>query len=395
MKRRKDLSVSSIYTNWVAVRNAKLAKLSKNNSNDSCKLPIINDSKDKQRLSSKSKQEYINKPKQEFSSKSKQGFFHVFVRGYNSYTLFYDNEDRVHFLLILDEEAKKRETRISAFILMDNHFHLQITTSMLSSLMSIVLSRYSRRFRKKYGLDGPVFKNPFGRSEIFSLLLAKENLLYILSNASRERMCSTHRDYIWSSYNSHPELMLLRREGMLPILGRGKYATSHLNSKDPLPTPKRGRGSLPSARLIAKSDINQVIEIDTSFMVSSFKDLQDLDYAIHTYKPLRPQLVNNQRSNSQPINNQYLNNHQINNQSNHPFNNPIHSVSCDSKSQNLPRNNNFYQITPDSEVIDLFINLLDGRKLTSLTNNERSQIIVKLKRIKKATNRQISSIMRM
>ena len=56
------------------------------------------------------------------SSGPAQSVFHVFVRGYNSYTLFYDNEDRVHFLLILDEEAKRRETRISAFILMDNHF---------------------------------------------------------------------------------------------------------------------------------------------------------------------------------------------------------------------------------------------------------------------------------
>ncbi len=376
MKRRKDLSVSSIYTNWVAVKNAKLAK---SNSNASCKLPNTNSSK----------------AKQEINSKSKQGFFHVFVRGYNSYTLFYDNEDRVHFLLILDEEAKKRETKILAFILMDNHFHLQIITSQLSSLMSIVLSRYSRRFRKKYGLEEPVFKRPFGRSEIFSLLLAKENLLYILSNASREHMCPTHRDYIWSSYNSHPEVIQLRKQGMLPLLERAKYATSYLNSKTPLPSPKRCRGSLPSARIIAKNDINQVIKVDTSFMVKYFKDLEDLDYSLHSYTPLRSQLITNQHLNYQ-IHSVSCNSRSQSLQTNNQhLNYQAHSVSCNSQSQSLRRNNNFYKNTPDSEIIDLFVNLLNGRKLTSLTSNERSQIIAKLKKTKRATNRQICSIMRM
>lgn len=81
----------------------------------------------------------------------------MFVRGYNSYTLFYDNEDRVHFLLILDQEDKKRQAKILAFILMGNHFHLQIVTFQLSILMRITLSKYSQKFNNKYGFKGPVF----------------------------------------------------------------------------------------------------------------------------------------------------------------------------------------------------------------------------------------------
>jgi len=379
MRRKKDLSISSIYTTWVAVRNAKLAKLPKNNFNVSCRRPIINDLKAKERFKGKSMLGSNNKFKQNFNcsskdavnNQSKQGVFHVFVRGYNSYTLFYDIEDRVQFLLILDEEAKKRATKISAFILMDNHFHLQVITSQLSSLMSKVLSRYSRRFRKKYELIEPVFTRPFGRSQIYSSLLVKENMLYILSNASREHMCPTHRDYFWSSYNTHPEIIQLRAKGMLPLIGKAKNRDSYLNNRTPLPIPKRCRGSLPSSRMVANNDINQIIEVDTSFMIDSFKNLQDLDYSVHNYKPLRSQLTHNQK-----------------------IDNKNHNAVCNSNSQNLRGNNNFYKTTPDSEIIDLFINLLDGRKLTSLNSNERSQIIAKLKRDKKATKRQIYSIMR-
>lgn len=363
MRGRCKLSISAIRKNWDAVQNTKKTK----------KLP-------RHTTKTLSNSSFENKAVLE------EACFHVFVRGFNSYTLFYDREDRVHFLLILDEEAKRVHARILAFILMDNHFHLQVVTAELTNLMKISLRRYSARFRLKYGINGAVFDRPFGRSQIFSLLLAKENLLYILSNASRENICATHRDYVWSSYSSHPEVIRLRLAGMLQLpmlvprleqvpnfgLGSGRLEgskkvicaqghsdCSSFNGKNCLPAPKRCRGSVPSAEVFALSDVGQLLKVDTSFMVSSFRDLEDLDYAIHSYEPLKKKLLNTQALDA-------------------PSSKQIYH----------------YNLTPYYEVIDFFMDLMDGRKFSMITDSERTQMIKTLKSEKGATRRQISSILR-
>lgn len=365
-----ELSISYIHKNWVAAQKVKLAKLSRSKHTDSTKLAIA------QKI------------------QTKEGRFHVFVRGHNSYTLFYDKEDRVHFLSILDEEAKKTQTHISVFILMDNHFHMQVVTSKLSHLMKNVLSRYSYRFRRKYSIQGPVFKSPFGRSQIFSYLLAKENLLYILSNASRENICDTHRDYIWSSYNSHPEVIHLRENGMLPLLGKpaksanvGIYEKNSSSSRTELQALKRRRGKLPSAEMIEQNDISKVLEVDVSFMIAAFKNLEDLDFSIHSYEPLNSGLLNTRVLNTKIINSNIPSKQSCNGQAYHKQIHNGHSI-------NTKKNKRLAKYSSDSEVISLFMNLLDGRKITSLNTQERKQIILTLKRVKGATHRQISSIMR-
>jgi len=72
MKGKVELSISYIHKNWVAAQKIKLAKLSRPNLETTSKLVIAH------------------------KGQTKEGRFHVFVRGHNSYTLFYDKEDRVH-----------------------------------------------------------------------------------------------------------------------------------------------------------------------------------------------------------------------------------------------------------------------------------------------------------
>lgn len=101
------------------------------------------------------------------------GLFHVYIRGTNHKIIFYDNQDRSVFLIILNGEAVKNKSQISAFILMDNHLHLQIKTENLSSLIKCVLSRYAIWFNNRRGWKGPLFEKPFGSSPIHSSMLIK------------------------------------------------------------------------------------------------------------------------------------------------------------------------------------------------------------------------------
>lgn len=176
--------------------------------------------------------------------------YHVYLRGVRHDTVFYDNQDRVYFLIMLDQAVRNYGASIFAFILMDNHLHIQIETDRLPILMKDLLARYSRWYNRKYGWDGSVFRRPFGRSIIYSDLHAIDNLLYILGNAFREQICPIPSEYLWTSYNCHPQICAL----------------------------KKG---------VSNNDISEVIKIDTSLMVDKFMNIAQLDYAILNYAPKR------------------------------------------------------------------------------------------------------------
>ncbi len=54
------------------------------------------------------------------------GNIHVYLRGNCRYNVFYDDKDRIEFLIRCNNVAHKYDTKILAFVLMDNHVHLQL-----------------------------------------------------------------------------------------------------------------------------------------------------------------------------------------------------------------------------------------------------------------------------
>jgi len=52
------------------------------------------------------------------------GNIHVYFRGNCRFNIFYDDKDRIEFLIRCNNVAQKHETKILAFVLMDNHVHL-------------------------------------------------------------------------------------------------------------------------------------------------------------------------------------------------------------------------------------------------------------------------------
>jgi len=131
------------------------------------------------------------------------GHFHVYFRGNNKYTVFYDEGDYIGFLQKLSMVAKLYNTRICAFVLMDNHVHLHIVTEDLTALMRTFLIRFSRWYNKRKGLTGKLFSTPFSSSHTYSRILIEDNLLYILSNPIKSYICEHPGDYKWSSYHSY------------------------------------------------------------------------------------------------------------------------------------------------------------------------------------------------
>lgn len=148
-----------------------------------------------------------NKPKQEQRSQSgrreQSGHFHVWIRGNCRFTVFYEDNDFVGFLKRCDAVAKKYDTKIAAFLVLDNHIHLHVITETLSPFASALLIGLSQWLNKRNGFRGKLFESPFGSSRIYSKALIAENLLYIFSNPMNAGICTNPWEYKWSSYHFH------------------------------------------------------------------------------------------------------------------------------------------------------------------------------------------------
>lgn len=130
-----------------------------------------------------------------------KGFFHVWFRGSNRYNVFYEERDYIGFLERCRISAEKNKTAITAFVLMNNHVHLQVYTHTLNDFMKSLLISFSQWYNRRNELDGQVFKSPFSSSPIYSRSSLERNLIYIFTNPVRAGMCSNIAEYKWSSFH--------------------------------------------------------------------------------------------------------------------------------------------------------------------------------------------------
>ncbi|NUM72468.1 MAG: transposase [Ignavibacteriaceae bacterium] len=91
-------------------------------------------------------------------------YYHVYNRGANKTETFLDNEDYNFFLKKLNWYSKNNRTKILAFALMPNHFHLFLFfnegSGNLSALKGNLLNSYTKYFNKKYSRSGVLFQGP-------------------------------------------------------------------------------------------------------------------------------------------------------------------------------------------------------------------------------------------
>ncbi|MDD2504167.1 MAG: transposase [Clostridia bacterium] len=132
-----------------------------------------------------------------------EGNIHVYFRGNNQHNVFYDDEDKIEFLRCCDNAAKKHDTKILEFALMNNHVHLQVETKQLTDLMRSMLISYVIRYNKRKGSRDKVFATPFNSACKFTEPWIIDNMLYILRNPLKAGICRHPSEFKWSSYGFH------------------------------------------------------------------------------------------------------------------------------------------------------------------------------------------------
>ena len=118
--------------------------------------------------------------------------YHIMNRGLERRNIFLNNQHRKTFLNLLSEVSERFKVDIHAYCLMNNHYHLLLTTHLanLDLVMRHLNSIYTLRFNRDVKRDGTLFR---GRYK--SILIERERYFlnvsrYIHKNPSSAKIVS-------------------------------------------------------------------------------------------------------------------------------------------------------------------------------------------------------------
>jgi len=130
---------------------------------------------------------------------------HVWARGVERKPIFREDADRNFFLSRLETACELSDTRIYAWCLIPNHFHLAIRTGELplSRLMRSLLTSFAMYFNRRYKRSGHLFQNRYKSTIIDEERYFIALVRYIHLNPVRARLVDSIdslSDYLWSGH---------------------------------------------------------------------------------------------------------------------------------------------------------------------------------------------------
>ncbi len=131
---------------------------------------------------------------------------HLIQRGNNRQAIFAETADYDTLLSMLDENARKFEVQVHAYVLMANHFHLLATPATplgLPSLMQAVGRRYVRYFNQRQARSGTLWEGRYRSTLIQADRYLLACMVYMDLNPVRAGIAATARDYPWSSHRHY------------------------------------------------------------------------------------------------------------------------------------------------------------------------------------------------
>lgn len=131
---------------------------------------------------------------------------HVTQRGVNRCAIFIDDNDRRHFKRLLREACCKYGISVHAFVLMDNHVHLLLSSQRqgaVSLAMRTAGQAYVQAFNIRHGRCGTLWQGRFKSSLVDSERYLLTVIRYIELNPVRAAMVATPEEFPWSSVHTH------------------------------------------------------------------------------------------------------------------------------------------------------------------------------------------------
>ncbi|EPR72290.1 Coproporphyrinogen III oxidase, aerobic [Winogradskyella psychrotolerans RS-3] len=129
----------------------------------------------------------------------KDHYYHIYNRGINGCNIYNSDENKRYFLELTGKYLDKKAS-ISAYCLLDNHYHLLIcvncSTKEITQAFSNLFNAYSKAFNKQNNRTGSLFEKHFKRKKIRSEEYFKTVICYIHRNPFND-----WENYKFSSYH--------------------------------------------------------------------------------------------------------------------------------------------------------------------------------------------------
>ena len=129
--------------------------------------------------------------------------FHVLNRGSNKARIFHDGADYAAFEAVLREALNRHPSRLLAYCVMPNHWHLVIwpRRGELPLLMHWLCMTHAKRWRARHETvgNGHVYQGRYRAIPVQSDHHLVTLLRYVERNPLRARMVTTAEDWRWSS----------------------------------------------------------------------------------------------------------------------------------------------------------------------------------------------------
>lgn len=132
-------------------------------------------------------------------------WYHVMNRGASQKNIFKNNLHRNLFLELLKEANTMFNIHIHAYCLMDNHYHLLLSTpdANLSRAMRHINGVYTQRFNRINKKDGSLFKGRYIAKLIADDDYQLQVSRYIHLNPVTANIVKNPADFRWSSYRAY------------------------------------------------------------------------------------------------------------------------------------------------------------------------------------------------
>jgi len=132
------------------------------------------------------------------------GIYHA-ARGLDRQAIVRDDGDRDKWVELLDRVATRRDWRVFAWVLMDNHYHafLRVPQGDLSAGMHDLNAGYASAFNRRHGRCGPLFQGRFKGLLVEEEYHYWELSRYIHLNPVRAGLVADPVEHRWGSCRSY------------------------------------------------------------------------------------------------------------------------------------------------------------------------------------------------
>ncbi len=133
------------------------------------------------------------------------GVYHVMLRGNAGQDIFFEDQDRYHLYLLIQEGVERFGHRIHGFCCMDNHLHLvvQVADEPLSRIMQNLGFRYTRWINDNYERSGHLFQGRYKALLVDADSYLLELIRYVHLNPVRAGLTEDPAAYPWSGHRAY------------------------------------------------------------------------------------------------------------------------------------------------------------------------------------------------